>query len=61
LAGDRVNASAISSPLMEATIILAMISQRYRLDLVTDHPVEPYALITLRPRYGVKMTVQPAS
>ena len=46
---------------MEATIILAMISQRYRLDLVKDHPVEPHALITLRPRYGVKMTVQPAS
>jgi cytochrome P450 len=46
--------------LMEATIILAMISQRYRLDLVPGHPVEPQALITLRPRYGVKMTVQPA-
>jgi cytochrome P450 len=45
----------------EAMIILAMISQRYRLDLVAGHPVEPQALITLRPRYGMQMTVQPAT
>jgi cytochrome P450 len=46
---------------MEAMIIMAMISQRYSLDLVAGHPVEPQALITLRPRYGMRMTVQPVS
>ena len=46
---------------MEATIIMAMISQRYSLDLVAGHPVEPQALITLRPRYGMRMMVHRAS
>ena len=46
---------------MEATIIMAMISQRYSLDLVAGHPVEPQALITLRPRYGIRMMVHRAS
>ncbi|MGH9314140.1 MAG: cytochrome P450 [Vicinamibacterales bacterium] len=47
--------------LMEAAIILAMVVQRYRLDLVPGHPVEPQALITLRPRYGMRMTVHQAA
>jgi cytochrome P450 len=46
---------------MEAVVILAMLAQRYRLDLVAGHPVEPHALITLRPRYGVRMVVSRAA
>lgn len=43
--------------LQEATIILAAILRRFRLELVAGHPIEPLARITLRPRYGVKMRV----
>jgi cytochrome P450 len=41
----------------EAPLVLAMIAQRYRLDLVPGHPVEPLAQMTLRPRYGLQMTL----
>jgi cytochrome P450 len=47
--------------LMEALIILAMVTQRHCLDLVPGHRVEPHALITLHPRHGVPMTLQPAA
>lgn len=43
----------------EATILLATIAQRYRLRLVSGHPVEPQGLITLRPRHGMLMTLTP--
>jgi cytochrome P450 len=41
----------------EATLLLATIAQRYRLRLVTGHPVEPQGLITLRARHGMKMLI----
>lgn len=41
----------------EAMLILAMLTQRYRLDMVPDHPVELEPLITLRPRHGLRMTI----
>lgn len=42
--------------LMEATLILATIVQRYRLTLdPPDFPVVPHPSITLRPRYGIRM------
>ena len=41
--------------LMEASLILATIAQKFRLRLVTDHMVEPLASITLRPRHGVRV------
>jgi cytochrome P450 len=44
--------------LMEATLILATIAQRYRLRLVPGHPVVPLASITLRPRYGVRVLLE---
>lgn len=42
----------------EATLILAMIAQRFRLDHVPEHPVELEPLITLRPRHGMLMQLQ---
>jgi cytochrome P450 len=39
----------------EAVLILATIAQRYRFRLKVGHPVEPQGLITLRPRYGMRM------
>ncbi|HET9496147.1 MAG TPA: cytochrome P450, partial [Chloroflexia bacterium] len=47
--------------LMEGVLILATIGQRYRLDLVPGHPVVTEPLITLRARYGMRMTLHPAA
>jgi cytochrome P450 len=41
--------------LMEATLLLAAIAQRYRLSLVAGQQVEPLASITLRPRNGIRV------
>jgi cytochrome P450 len=43
---------------MEATLLLATIAQNYRLRLVANHPVEPLASITLRPRHGVRVILE---
>ncbi len=42
--------------LMEATLVVAMVMQRYRLDLVPGRTVDPSPKGTLRPRPGVWMT-----
>jgi cytochrome P450 len=42
---------------VEARLLLATLAQRVRLRLVPGHPVEPQAVITLRPRNGIRMTV----
>jgi cytochrome P450 len=44
--------------LMEAQLILATVVQHYRLELVPGHPVEGLAQTTLRPRYGICMTLR---
>jgi cytochrome P450 len=44
--------------LMEATLILATIAQRFRLRLVPGHPVMPFASITLRPRHGIRVKLE---
>ncbi len=41
---------------LEATLVLACTAQRLRLELVPDQRIEMEALITLRPRYGMRMT-----
>ncbi len=41
--------------MMEATLVLAMLIQSVRLDLVDGFTVEPEALVTLRPRHGMSM------
>jgi cytochrome P450 len=47
-----------SFAMMEAQLILATIAQRYQLRLVPGHPVEPQMKVTLRPKYGLRMTIQ---
>lgn len=42
---------------MEGMLLLATLAQEWQLRLVPGHPVEPKALITLRPRYGMRMTL----
>ncbi len=46
--------------LTEANLILAAVAQKYRLRMAPGHRVELQPLVTLRPRYGLKMTAQPA-
>jgi cytochrome P450 len=43
--------------LLEATLLLATIARRARFTLRPDPPVQAEALITLRPRYGIPVTV----
>jgi len=43
--------------MMEAQLVLATIAQRYQLRLVAGHPVEPQMKVTLRPKYGLPMTI----
>jgi len=44
--------------LMEATLILATIARKFRMRLAANHPVAPLASITLRPRHGVRVTLE---
>ena len=44
--------------MMEAQLVLATLAQRYRVHLVPGHPVEPLALISLRPRFGMPMYIE---
>lgn len=44
---------------MESRLILATVAQHYRLELVPGNKVEPQGLITLRPRYGLRVTAYP--
>jgi cytochrome P450 len=43
---------------MEGILILATIAQLWRPRLVPGHPVEPQPLITLRPKYGMRMIIE---
>jgi cytochrome P450 len=43
---------------MEGTLLLATIAQRWRLRLAPGHPVAMQAIITLRPRHGMRMVVE---
>jgi cytochrome P450 len=45
--------------MLEMTIIVAMVTQLYRLDLVPGHPVVPKPMVTLRPAYGMPMIITP--
>jgi cytochrome P450 len=41
---------------MELMLVVATIAQRWRLRTVPDHPVVPQPVMTLRTKYGIKMT-----
>jgi cytochrome P450 len=55
--GPRVCVGA-SFAMMEATLLLAMIQQKYHLELVPDHPIELFASVTLRPKYGIRVVTK---
>ncbi len=43
---------------MEGVLLLTVLAQKWKLRLEPDHPVETKALITLRPKYGMRMIVE---
>lgn len=45
---------------LETRLVLARVLQRYAPRLVPGHPVEPEALVTLRPKYGLPMLLEEA-
>jgi cytochrome P450 len=46
---------------MEGVLLLATLAQKWKLKLVPGHPVEPEPLITLRPKYGMRMQLEARS
>lgn len=46
---------------MEGILLLATISQKWKLSLVEGQTIEPEPLITLRPKYGLQMRVEARS
>jgi cytochrome P450 len=48
-----------SFAMAEIMVAIAVIAQRYRLRLAADRPVEPVGLLTLRPKGGMRMTIEP--
>jgi cytochrome P450 len=43
---------------MEGVLLLAVLGQRWKLKLIPGHRVEPEPLITLRPKYGMRMLAE---
>ncbi len=43
---------------MEGVLIIAILAQNWRMRLVPGHPVELLPLVTLRPKYGMRMTLE---
>ena len=52
--------TCIAAPLalMQIHIAVAMLAQRFRFRLVPGHPVVPTGWTTLRPHYGIRVTVE---
>jgi cytochrome P450 len=46
---------------MEGVLVLATLAQKWKLALVPGHRVEPEPLITLRPKYGMRMRIEARS
>lgn len=44
---------------MEGVLILATLAQKWKLRLAPGHRIEPQPLITLRPKYGMPMEIEP--
>ena len=43
--------------MLEVQLVLARILQRFKLQVVPDHPIETLAKVTLKPRYGMPVTL----
>ncbi|MFJ7248489.1 cytochrome P450 [Kitasatospora sp. NPDC098652] len=56
--GDRICVGQHFA-MLEAVLVLASLLQSVRLELVEGFPVEPEALVTLRPKHGMTMIARP--
>jgi len=56
-AGPRVCIGA-GFAMMEATLLLAAMAQKFTMSLVPGHPVEPLASVTLRPKHGIRVVLR---
>ena len=52
--GPRVCVGAAFA-MIEAALLLAMIQQKFHLDLVPSHPIEILGSVTLRPKHGIRV------
>jgi cytochrome P450 len=43
---------------MEGILLVAALARKWRMQLVADHPVKLYPVITLRPRHGMRMKLE---
>jgi cytochrome P450 len=43
---------------MEGVLVIATTAQRWKMRLMEGHPVEPHPIVTLRPKYGMKMVIE---
>ena len=43
--------------MLEVQLVLAQVLQRFKIDAVPGHPIETMAKITLKPRYGIPVTL----
>jgi hypothetical protein len=43
---------------MEGTLLVAAIARRWRMSLVANHPVVEHPRITLRPKHGIRVTLE---
>ena len=43
--------------MLETQLVLAQIVQRFKVQVVPDHPIETLAKVTLKPRYGMPVTL----
>jgi cytochrome P450 len=55
--GPRVCVGAAFA-MLEATLLLAMVQQKFELRLAPGHRVQPLASVTLRPKHGIRVTVR---
>jgi cytochrome P450 len=55
--GGRRQCIGAGFAMTEACLVLAAVTQRFRLKFVPGQSVEPYASITLRPKEGIQMTL----
>lgn len=43
---------------MEGVLVMATLAQKWRMRLVSGHPVEMQPIVTLRPKHGMRMTLE---